>query len=240
MAGTMDKMAARTRNVDGKPASLLDLGYNHVGLDDGWQKCGSLDGQRSFHDADGNPVIDLEKFPNMTAMTSHGHALGLQVGWYMNNCICAERGFSDPVIITKIMERSAAAVGDFNFDGMKLDSCSQFNNLTWWASLLNKTGRRILIENCHQGGLDPPGNPTTNSETQGASSPPYVNRDHSGPGNTQGNCTGTSLVSDCPYNLYRTSGDINANFAHVMGNINSVVKFLGTKTQPPFSRPGAW
>ena len=145
------------------------------------------------------------------------------------------------------MERSAAAVAEFNFDGLKLDSCSQFNNLTWWASLLNATGRRqplsppyrqnvlertrptgtwlhfrsaqpqeqspilrgskhairsallsiaadvrsmnyvipfpgreILIENCHQGGLDPPGNPTTNSEVQGASSPPYVNRDHPG------------------------------------------------------------
>ena len=33
------------------------------------------------------------------------------------------------------------------FDGLKLDSCSQFNNLTWWAALLNATGREILIEN---------------------------------------------------------------------------------------------
>lgn len=123
---------------------------------------------------------------------------------YMNNCICAERGFDqvkDAEIIGKIMEKSAAAVGAFEFDGLKLDSCSQFNNLTWyspilkkhysvlsvpvllssgsncqdrlgtekqgelrqrsgfrrWSSLLNKTGRPILIENCHQGGLDPPG-----------------------------------------------------------------------------------
>lgn len=48
-----------------------------------------------------------------------------------------------------------------------------------------------------------------------ASSPPYVNRDHPGPGNTQGNCKGTTAVSDCPYNLYRTSGDINPNFGTV-------------------------
>eukprot|EP00729_Bicosta_minor_P007317 gene7317-8221_t len=235
MTVTMDRMTARTRKVNGKLKSLLDLGYNHVGLDDNWQKCGQLNGQRSFHDADGNPIIDTTKFPNMSAMTAHGHNVGLRVGWYMNNCICAERGFSDPVLITKIMERSAAAVGEFNFDGLKLDSCSQFNNLTWWASLLNATGRHILIENCHQGG-----NPVTNAETQGASSPPYVNRDHPGPGNTQGNCKGTTAVSDCPYNLYRTSGDINPNFGHMMGNVNTVVKFLGTKTLPPSSRPGAW
>ena len=48
----------------------------------------------------------------------------------MNNCICAERGFTDRKIIRKIMEKSAEAVGAFEFDGLKLDSCSQFNNLT--------------------------------------------------------------------------------------------------------------
>ena len=37
-------------------------------------------------------------------------------------------------------------------DGLKIDSCSQFNNLTWWADLLNATGRQILVENCHQVG----------------------------------------------------------------------------------------
>eukprot|EP01050_Picozoa_sp_SAG11_P005205 SAG11_NODE_358_length_10235_cov_5.689917_3_plen_66_part_00 len=65
----------------------------------------------------------------MSDMTAHGHSLGLRVGWYMNNCICAERGFTDPGLIRKIMEKSAAAVGEFGFDGLKLDSCSQFNNL---------------------------------------------------------------------------------------------------------------
>eukprot|EP01046_Picozoa_sp_COSAG06_P007549 COSAG06_NODE_370_length_16728_cov_5.639004_12_plen_54_part_00 len=32
MTGTMDRMAARTRSVNGKPTSLLDLGYQNVGL----------------------------------------------------------------------------------------------------------------------------------------------------------------------------------------------------------------
>jgi hypothetical protein len=141
----------------------------------------------------------------------------------MNNCICSEHQFTDAAMVRKIMEKSAAAVDKFNFDGLKLDSCSQFNNLTWWASLLNATGRHILIENCHQGGLDPPGlgNPGQR-------------------GGTEGNCLGTTTPSDCPYNIYRTSGDINANFDHVMGNVNTVVKFLGSATQAPLSRPGAW
>ena len=61
---------------------------------------------------------------------------------YMNNCICAERGFDqvkDAEIIGKIMEKSAAAVGAFEFDGLKLDSCSQFNNLTWYSPIKNTT-----------------------------------------------------------------------------------------------------
>ena len=31
----MDAMVNRSRKVDGKPTSLLDLGYNHVGVDGG-------------------------------------------------------------------------------------------------------------------------------------------------------------------------------------------------------------
>ena len=69
----------------------------------------------------------------------------------MNNCICGEHQYTDTTTpsITQVMEQSAAAVASLGFDGVKLDGCSQFRNLTWWASLLNATGREILIENCH-------------------------------------------------------------------------------------------
>jgi len=66
-------------------------------------------------------------------MTDHGHNLGLRVGWYMNNCICQERSWKGEDNITKHMERSARAVAEYGFDGVKLDGCGQFRNLTWWA-----------------------------------------------------------------------------------------------------------
>lgn len=48
----MDKMAERSRAVNGKPMSLLDLGYENCGLDDNWQACGKgVNG--SFHDVNG-------------------------------------------------------------------------------------------------------------------------------------------------------------------------------------------
>jgi hypothetical protein len=80
MTATMDRMAARARQVAGKPTSLLDLGYNNVGLDDNWQACGTgVNG--SFHDIDGTPLINTKTFPSMADMTAHGHKLGLRVGW---------------------------------------------------------------------------------------------------------------------------------------------------------------
>jgi hypothetical protein len=98
MVAIMDKMVERSRKVDGADTSLLDLGYANCGLDDNWQSCGdpkaafgSTDPRHgSFHDIDGNPLINQNTFPSMKNMTSHAHAAGLRVGWYMNNCICDE------------------------------------------------------------------------------------------------------------------------------------------------------
>ena len=34
-------LADRSRLVDGKPTSLLDLGFDRIGMDDNWQACGA-------------------------------------------------------------------------------------------------------------------------------------------------------------------------------------------------------
>jgi hypothetical protein len=134
--------------------SLRSLGYNQASLDDAWQAC-DAGVNRSFHDAEGNPLIDLKAFPNMSAMTALGRTLGIKSGWYMNNCNCAENQFTDPTQIANIVRRSAQAVASLGFTSLKLDSCGQFNNLTLWAEELNRTGVAITIENCHQGGMTP-------------------------------------------------------------------------------------
>ena len=50
----MDALVDTSRLVDGKPTSLRDLGYVHVGLDGGWNKCFAEN--HTFHRADGTPV----------------------------------------------------------------------------------------------------------------------------------------------------------------------------------------
>lgn len=81
-------MTSRTREVDGKPTSLLDLGYNHAGIDDGWQQCGSGPRGKGFHNATGYPQIDKTLFPDVNAMTTVAYNLGVIPGWYGNNCHC--------------------------------------------------------------------------------------------------------------------------------------------------------
>jgi hypothetical protein len=108
----------------------------------------------SFHDAEGRPLVDEAKFPSLASMVAHAHAIGVKAGWYLNNCICAENGFDGPMADT-VIRRSVQTLMEYGFDGLKLDSCSQFNNLTRWNELINASGKPILLENCHQGGLAP-------------------------------------------------------------------------------------
>jgi hypothetical protein len=57
MEKMMVAMADKSRLVEGKPTSLLELGYANCGLDDGWQQCGAgVNG--SFHDKTGAPIVN--------------------------------------------------------------------------------------------------------------------------------------------------------------------------------------
>merc|ERR1711970_1239837 len=64
----MDGMVSKKRTVDGKPTSLCDLGYCDVGLDDNWQNCGAGEGGNHYHDADENPILNYDRFPDMKPM----------------------------------------------------------------------------------------------------------------------------------------------------------------------------
>jgi hypothetical protein len=80
METTMDAMVNRSRKVDGKPTSLLDLGYNRVGVDGGWNYC--FPENKTFHWADGTPIWN-SNFPKPQDMVNKAKKLGLSPGWYM-------------------------------------------------------------------------------------------------------------------------------------------------------------
>ena len=72
-------------------------------------------------------------------MVSHAHSLGFKAGWYLNNCMCMEKSLSDEMV-GKVMRGSVKALRDAGFDGVKLDSCGQLLNLSWWNTLFNASG----------------------------------------------------------------------------------------------------
>jgi len=196
--GIMDGMVAKTRMVDGKATSLCDLGYCDVGLDDNWQNCNAGAGGNHYHDADGNPVVNTEVFPDMKAMTDHAHSLGLTAGWYGNNCICSDSKSGD----RKFYEGDMKAFRKFGFDGFKLDGCGAQTDMQLWDDVVKASGGPVMVENCHWG-----------------SKVPY-----------EPNATW------CPWNFYRTSGDVRAKYASVIGNLGSVTKYSAQN----LSTPGCW
>ncbi|CAE7945701.1 unnamed protein product [Symbiodinium sp. KB8] len=183
----------KKRSVDGIPTSLCDLGYCNVGLDEGWEDC--MGGhQFHYHDDSGKPLVWLARFPNITSMTEHAHRLGLTAGWYLNGCTCPEKE-----VIDSMYDKDVAALVAFGFDAVKLDNCGAQHDLDKWAGLINKTGRKVMIENCHWGKTVP-------TETW------------------------------CPWNFFRTSGDVRASYGSVVANLQTTVQWA----QRNLSKPGCW
>jgi len=192
----MDGMVKKRKTLNDVPTSLCDLGYCDVGLDDNWQKCGAGTNGYQYHDAQGNPMVNLHRFPNMTAMTEHGHTLGLTVGWYGNNCICSESKKATP----EMYQQDVKHLTDiFMFDSVKLDGCGTQLDLDLWHRLINQSGRSVMIENCHWG--------------------------HDGPNETW-----------CPFNYYRSSGDIRGTYGSMASNLQTTIKWATGN----LSKPGCW
>jgi alpha-galactosidase len=133
----MDALAAK-RIHDGVPTSLLDLGYNDIGLDDCWQVCDAKG--ESFHDPDsGMAIINTELFPDMEGMVNYGHARGMQLGFYLNNCVCNERGqpthYAEDVNLTFVL----------GYDSVKIDSCGNQRDMTEWVREFEASGRTPML-----------------------------------------------------------------------------------------------
>jgi hypothetical protein len=143
------------------PTSLADLGFADAGLDAGFEDCSArkVGGKAAFHGPDGKPLINSKKFPSgLAKLVEYGHKKNLTVSWYGNACACdLENSYTNSTqpTIAQVVAGTVAATVEYKFDGLKLDSCSQFNNMTHWAEEINATGKRVLLENCHQGGLVP-------------------------------------------------------------------------------------
>jgi len=166
---------------------------------------------QSFHDLAGTPLPNLTTFPSLAAMVAHGHSKSVAVGFYINNCICAENmwrgGGWQAEMADRVYTGTAKFIADAGFDGVKVDSCSQFTNMTRWAALFQKP---MVLEDCHASDAQDP-------------------------------CPAAMVCPEsavCPYNLWRLGGDIGASWGSVFNNLQSVLAW--NTPEPSLSRPHRW
>lgn len=161
-----EQIAALLRpGPEGGP-SLFALGYNDVGVDDGWQLCHRYRG--TWHTARGEPAVDTHKFPSLRSMVAAAHAKRVKVGWYLNNCWC--NGAELAVWPRGNPNSDARLVVQSGFDSVKVDGCGPARDMAVWKRAFaraaatrqaargaaNHSGkahpprkaRPLLIENC--------------------------------------------------------------------------------------------
>eukprot|EP00035_Acanthoeca_spectabilis_P009817 m.173365 g.173365 ORF g.173365 m.173365 type:complete len:420 (-) comp14846_c0_seq1:71-1330(-) len=214
----VDAVTAKSRMVDGTPTSLLDVGFSHVGVDDGWQLCNagrSVKGKPSFHAADGTPLVNQSRFPSLKDLVDYGHSKGVLMGWYDNNCICMDEYTlrSDPVWAETCYAADAKQIVDAGFDSIKIDNCGDDDGSGFVSRMkhINASGHAILVENSNQGhGAGPPRGLPNNTVAPGW----------------------------CNFNIFRSGGDIGPDFMGTVGRLQRTIPFQDLKD--PISRPGCW
>jgi len=105
-------------------------------------------------------------------------------------------------------EGDIRALDAFGFDNVKIDGCGAQRNQTLYAELMQETGKAYTIENCHWG---------TCTDSDDSSCP---------------------TLDWCPFNWYRTSGDINAGSDSWWNNLQTTIRFQDYDA--PLSQPGCW
>ena len=230
----VDAIVSRDRTVDGVPTSLADLGYDRVGLDDGWQACGtgfSPPGKKpSFHKKDGTPLVNQSIFPGgFASMVSYGHNKKVKMDMYLLNCICLDEYTlqADPAFANRSYAGDVKMLLASGFDGVKIDNCGDDRGAGYVARfghIQQSAPRKLIIENSNQGFGNPwpTGKPSRNP-----------------PGPPRENPPNRSVLADyCPFHMFRSGGDIGPDWGNIYGKLQYVRPYL--TLNKPVSRPGCW
>ncbi len=94
-----------------KSSGLIDHGWTYINIDDGWE---------DKHDKDGN-IIPNYKFPDMHALCSFVHSLGLKIGIYSSPGPKTCGGYEGSYTFE---EKDAGTYASWGIDYLKYDWCS--------------------------------------------------------------------------------------------------------------------
>ena len=175
-------------------SGLVAAGYVEIGIDEGWEGCGrGVNG--SYHDKDGTPLVDLDRFPDMAALVKKAGAKGVGVGIYMNGCEPCAKAERDLSFRTPVQDIAFTAA--HGFTGLKVDGCGPNHPIAGYTAEIAKRGLNITVENC-------------------ADNAPAV-----WTAATPADVTGAA----CTFDLYRVSSDIAPQFYSTVWNLQHVVPF---------------
>ena len=171
----------------------------------------------------------------MKAMIKEANSVGVEMGWYGNNCGCSEArelscghvyhcaqcgpGVADCGHVTQ----DAQATAELGFSATKIDGCGPSANISAWAAALNATGKKILLEDC-------------------------LTKQYTWNKLRQFNWTEHSIrlkqvFETCPGHFFRLGDDIGPQFMSTMYNLiwtyQKALPFSRSPGIPP-SRPGCW
>jgi hypothetical protein len=213
MVEQIDAVVAKNRTVEGweGKVSLCDLGYCAVGVDEGWEGCGQ--GVPHLNPRTHKPY-NTQHYANGTpAINSKFPDMpGLVTYGHSKGLTMGwyENGCAcgEHVELPINYEGDVKLLHDFGFDAVKLDGCGAQRNMTLYAQLMRESGKNYSIENCHWGRCTP---------------------------SDDSSCPTTEW---CPFNWYRSSGDINAGHTSWYSNLQTTVRFQSWDA--PVSQPGCW
>lgn len=188
---------------------LRAAGYNHVNVDGGWWA--GVDTGVVLRNASGFVQEDTSKFPaGLKAVVDYVHARGLLWGTYTDAGTHACNG--DAPMSEGYEAQDAAQFVFWGSDMLKIDACAvQATDkqalMARWAALLNATGRPVLLSNCRNACMTAPGTPPA---------------------------LGWQPWCAAVTNMWRTSGDIEATWASMLANLDSL------RGRGAVAGPGAW
>lgn len=130
---------------------LVDLGYNHIFIDDGWQ--GGRDNRN-------NIIPDPKKFPSgIKALADYLHSKDIKLGIYSDAAQLTCAGYTGSF---GFEEQDAKTFADWGVDYLKYDYCgapqdrkTAIKRYTKMAKALQKSGREIVFSVCEWGQREP-------------------------------------------------------------------------------------
>ena len=116
---------------------------------DCWQACTTSNPPKPsghiMRNATGFALPDTKTFPDMKALVRLGHSLGVKMGFYFDNCNCAETDHQKGLPVHYAQD--VALTLALGFDAVKVDSCGNQRNMSEWAEQISQHGKQLTVEN---------------------------------------------------------------------------------------------